>query len=261
MARRLKINGAVVLVTGAGQGIGRELIAEILRRGGHPIAVEFNPAFENDLSAEIGDTGAVHIADVRDSGAMTLIVGQTIEVFGGVDVVIANAGVERVAPTVDMPADTFETVLETNIQGVYRTVKPALDSVIARKGHVLALASIAALIPFPMAAPYSTSKAAVDMMMRVLRMELTGTGATAGAGYFGFVQTEMADRIFSEPAVAKAVNRLPAVPLGIKPLPSAARVAAKILDGAERRRARVFAPWMVRVTFALRASTRILMAY
>lgn len=62
----------------------------------------------------------------------------------------------------------------------------------------------------------------------------------------------MADRIFSDPAVARAVDRLPNFPLGIKPLPSGAAVASKIADGIERRKARVYAPWMVRVTFLLR---------
>jgi NAD(P)-dependent dehydrogenase (short-subunit alcohol dehydrogenase family) len=252
MPIKLKIEDAIILVTGAGQGIGRALVTEILRRGGRPIAVEFNPAFEAGLTEQIRGNGAVHIADVRDAAQMTAIAEQTIRDFGGIDIVIANAGIERVAPTVDMPPELFEVVLDTNIQGVYRTLQPALASVISRKGHVLAISSIAALIPFPMATAYSTSKAAVDMMMRVLRMELTGTGATAGAAYFGFVQTDMADRIFSDAYVSKTVDSLPCRPLGIKPLPSADQVATKILDGIHQRRARVYAPWMVRVTFALR---------
>ena len=252
MKHDLKIDGAVILVTGAGQGIGRALVAGILARGGRPVAVEFDPAFAEGLEAQIAGRGAVHIADVRDADRMAEIAACTIRDFGGIDVVIANAGIERVSPTLDMPPAMFESVLETNVQGVYRTLQPALASVVARKGHVLAIASIAALIPFPMAAAYSTSKAAVDMMMRVLRLELTGTGATAGAAYFGFVQTAMADRIFSAPEVAQVVDSLPCVPLGIKPLPGADRVAARILDGIARRRARIYAPWMVRVTFALR---------
>lgn len=138
IARKLEIRGTVVLITGAGKGIGRALVDEILQRGGRPIAVEFDPKLVDELTSAIGTVGAVHIADVRDAQAMEAVAAQTIEQFGGIDIVVANAGIERVAPTVDMPGTTFETVLATNIQGVYRTLKPALGSVIARKGHVLA---------------------------------------------------------------------------------------------------------------------------
>jgi len=252
MRRRLDLSGAIVLITGAGQGIGREIVLETLRRGGITVAVEINSESANKIEAEIGGQGTVHIADVCDAAAMAAVARDTIQRYGGIDVVIANAGIERVAPVQDMDPADFEAVIETNIMGVYRTIKPALDSVIARNGHVIAISSVAGLIPFPLAIAYSASKAAVDMMMRVIRMELSGTGASAGAAYFGFVQTRMADRIFSDPVIARAVARIPSRLLGIRPLPTPHQVAVIILNGAERRRARVFAPRMVGITFLLR---------
>ena len=252
MRRRLDLSGAIVLITGAGQGIGREIVLETLRRGGIAVAVEINSESANKIEAEIGGQGTVHIADVCDAAAMAAVARDTIQRYGGIDVVIANAGIERVAPVQDMDPADFEAVIETNIMGVYRTIKPALDSVIARNGHVVAISSVAGLIPFPLAIAYSASKAAVDMMMRVIRMELSGTGASAGAAYFGFVQTRMADRIFSDPVIARAIARIPSRLLGIRPLPTPHQVAVIILNGAERRRARVFAPRMVGITFLLR---------
>ena len=252
MRRRLDLSGAIVLITGAGQGIGREIVLETLRRGGIAVAVEINPESARKIETEIGGQGTVHIADVCDAAAMAAVARDTIQRYGGIDVVIANAGIERVAPVQDMDPADFEAVIETNIMGVYRTIKPALDSVIARNGHVIAISSVAGLIPFPLAAAYSASKAAVDMMMRVIRMELSGTGASAGAAYFGFVQTRMADRIFSDPVIARAIARIPSRLLGIRPLPTPHQVAVIILNGAERRRARVFAPRMVGITFLLR---------
>ena len=252
MRRRLDLSGAIVLITGAGQGIGREIVLETLRRGGIAVAVEVNSESANKIEAEIGGQGTVHIADVCDAAAMAAVARDTIQRYGGIDVVIANAGIERVAPVQDMDPADFEAVIETNILGVYRTIKPALDSVIARNGHVIAISSVAGLIPFPLAVAYSASKAAVDMMMRVIRMELSGTGASAGAAYFGFVQTRMADRIFSDPVIARAIARIPSRLLGIRPLPTPHQVAVIVLNGAERRRARVFAPRMVGITFLLR---------
>lgn len=256
--RKIRMKGAVVLVTGAGQGIGLAVTQEALSQGAIVVAVEVDPGHEQMLAALIGAGGTVQIADVCNAGRMNEIVDRAIATHGGIDIVIANAGIERVSPVVDMPPETFNAVLNVNINGVYNTIKPCLPSIIERGGHVLAISSIAGLIPFPMAAAYATSKAAVDMMMRVLRMELIGTGATAGAAYFGFVQTQMADRIFANPSTATAVNRLPTWLLGIKPQPTAERVAKRILAAACRRRARVFAPRMVSITYMLRGPYALL---
>lgn len=254
MSRNSKINlkNSIMLVTGAGQGIGLAIIKEALTQGAIVAAVDNDTTHEAALRALIGSRGAVYMADVRDANRMADIVQQVCEAYGGIDIVIANAGIERVAPMADMDPEFFRTVLDVNIHGVYNTVKPALNSIIERRGHVLAISSIAALIPFPLATAYSTSKAAVDMMMRVLRMELIGTGATAGAGYFGFVQTQMANRIFSNPATAKAVDRLPSRLLGVKPLPTAEDIATLILKGVSKRRSRIYAPRMVALTYQMR---------
>lgn len=252
MNQKLSLSDKVVLVTGAGQGIGRALIREALHRGAVPVGVERDPERAAALEADIGQRGAVFVGNVSDMEAMQEIVSQTVKRFGGIDVVIANAGIERVATFQDMPPAMFEEVLETNLLGVYRTIQPTLESVMSRKGHITAISSIAGLVPFPLAAAYSTSKSAVDMLMRVLRMELTGTGTTVGTAYFGFVQTAMSDRIFNDPITRQAIERLPSRLLGITPLPTAERTAELILDGVEKRRAHVFAPPMVRVTFLFR---------
>ncbi|MEL6978595.1 MAG: SDR family NAD(P)-dependent oxidoreductase [Pseudomonadota bacterium] len=252
MARPLRIQNSVVLVTGGGKGIGLELLREVARRGGHPIAVEVDQALATSLSDEFGATGAVHQADVRDAEAMARIVEDTTARFGRLDVVIANAGIERIDPVWSMPNDVFEDVIEINVLGTYRTLKPAFEPVIRSGGHLLTIASIAALIPFPLGCAYGTSKAAVDMMMRIIRMELDGTGATAGAAYFGIVRTDMGDRVHNHPVVSATSKRLPTRLLGVTPTPTADRAAKAILDGVERRKARVYAPYMIRYTYFFR---------
>ncbi|MDC9567263.1 SDR family NAD(P)-dependent oxidoreductase, partial [Pseudoalteromonas sp. GAB2316C] len=193
------------------------LLKEALKRGATPIAVEFNPGAKDDLERLIGERGQVHIADVRHRDAMEKVAQAAINEFGGIDVVIANAGIECVGLTQDMPAEDFEAVVETNLLGVYRTIKPTLNSIAERGGHVLAVSSIGALLPFTFASAYGTSKSGVDMLMRILRMELSGVGATAGCAYFGFVQTPMANNLFSNPVVEKAVGRMPSRFVGLKP--------------------------------------------
>lgn len=253
MPKRLNLKDAIVLITGAGQGIGLCLLKEAMQRGAIPIAVEFNADSKGDLEQLIGGRGQVHIVDVRNQAAMENVAQSAIEEFGGIDVVIANAGIERVGLIQDMPPEDFEAVIETNLLGVYRTIKPTLNTIVERGGHVLAISSIGALIPFTLAAAYGTSKSGVDMLMRVLRMELGGVGATAGCAYFGFVQTPMATNLFANPIVEKAMSRMPSRFVGLTPLPTPERIAALILDRVERRKARTWAPRMVNVTFYLRS--------
>ena len=252
MAERLNFRGRVVLITGGGQGIGAELVKETLARGGTPIVVEYNPKLETGARARIGARGAVHLADVRDAAAMERVVADTVAAYGRLDVVIANAGVEAFGPVWAMPAEEFEAVIEINVLGAYRSIKPALPHVIAAKGHVLTISSIAGLVTQPIGAAYSTSKAAVDMMMRIFRMDLLGTGASASAAYFGVIPTQMGNEVNAHPVLAAAQKLLPTRLLGVTPPPTAAEAAKKIMDGVERRKARIYAPWMVRVTYLLR---------
>ncbi|MEM9724626.1 MAG: SDR family NAD(P)-dependent oxidoreductase [Pseudomonadota bacterium] len=249
---RLDIKDRVVLITGGGQGIGRELVRETLDRGGVPVVVEVDRSLEEQIRAQIGNRGAAHFADVRDAEAMARIVEETVAAYGRLDVVLANAGIERIGPVWDMPAEDFEAVIEINVLGAYRTMKPALPHVIKAGGHLLTIASVAAVLPQPVGAAYSASKAAVDMMMRIIRMDLAGTGASAGAAYFGIIPTKMGDEVAQNPVIAQSVSRLPGRLLGVTPPPSAATAARKIMDGVERRSPRVYAPWMIRFSYLIR---------
>lgn len=136
--------------------------------------------------------------------------------------------------------------------GVYRTLQPCLAPIIASGGHLVAVSSLAALLPFPYGAAYAASKSAVDMLMRILRLELLDSGATAGAAYFGFVMSDMGQRVTSHPGVETLSGRLPARLLGMAPYLPVHEVARRFMDGIERRRARVYAPWSVRVPHVLR---------
>jgi NAD(P)-dependent dehydrogenase (short-subunit alcohol dehydrogenase family) len=252
MGRQLDFKDRVVLITGGGQGIGRELVRETLERGGIPVVVEVDPGLEEAVRSQITDRGSVHIADVRDGAAMERIVADTVAAYGRLDVVLANAGIERLGPVWEMPPDDFGAVVEINVLGAYRTMKPALPHVMKAGGHLLTIASLAALIPVPFATAYCTSKAAVDMMMRSIRLELLGTGVTAGAAYFGVIPTRMGTAVAGHEMIAAVMNRLPGWAIGNTPTPTAELAARRIMDGVERRKARVYAPSTIRLTYLLR---------
>jgi NAD(P)-dependent dehydrogenase (short-subunit alcohol dehydrogenase family) len=140
-------------------------------------------------------------------------------------------------------------VIEVNLLGVYRTLRPAIEPVVERRGHLLAVSSVAATMAWPLGVAYAASKSGVDSLMRGLRAELLHTGATAGAAYFGYIDTSMMERARSKPAVEHTFQRWPGWAQRPHPPEAAARA---IVDGVEQRKARVWVPRMVGMNLLLR---------
>ena len=142
---------------------------------------------------------------------MQRAVALTVERFGGLDVVVANAGIaSRVASFRAMAPESFERVLDVNLWGVTRTVDAALGEIVRRRGHVVVVSSIYAFTNGMGAAPYAMSKAAVEQFGRALRVELVQHGASASVAYFGFIDTEMVHRaIDRDPLADRMLQALP----------------------------------------------------
>ena len=244
------IRGRIVMITGAANGIGLNVAKKIKARGGIPVCVDIASDSLEGLSRELGEGSLVAACDVTDAQGMEQMVTRAVERFGGLDVVVANAGIERIDPVWVMPARDFERVLEVNIFGVYRTVKPALPHIMKRKGHIVAVSSVSALVPWPLSTAYGASKAFVASFMRSLRMELTGTGATAGAVYFGNIDTNMMKEASARPVVNEILARSPSFGLGVKPK-TPEHAADRIIKNIESRSATGFSHTEVIGTFIL----------
>jgi len=244
---RFQLDGKVALVTGAARGIGLETARALIGRGASVALVDLDAAASERAAAELHDTRAIGLAaDVSDRGEMQRAVASTVDRFGGLDVVVANAGIApRVATFKAMPQESFDRVLDVNLWGVCRTVDAALGQITSRAGHVVVISSIYAFTNGVGATPYAMSKAAVEQFGRALRIELVPHGASATVAYFGFIETEMVHQsIDADPLAAEMFGVLPA-PLR-KRLPAEAAGEA-IVRGIERRRPRVIAPrrWTV----------------
>jgi NAD(P)-dependent dehydrogenase (short-subunit alcohol dehydrogenase family) len=143
----------------------------------------------------------------------------------------------------------FDRVLAVNLHGVWNTVKATLPHVVARRGHVVVVASAYAFMNGAMAAPYAISKAAVEQLGRALRSELAPHGATAGVAYFGFIDTDLTRRAFASEVVGAARRALPA--WLTRPI-EVGRAGEAIARGIERRSARMTAPGWVAPASVLR---------
>jgi NAD(P)-dependent dehydrogenase (short-subunit alcohol dehydrogenase family) len=244
---RYELSGKVALVTGGARGIGFATAERLIARGASVVIVDLHQDEAVAAAARLHDTRALGLAaDVTDRGAMQRAVATTVDRFGGLDVVVANAGIaSRVASFRAMPSENFERVLDVNLMGVYRTVDAALGEIVRRRGHVVVISSIYAFFNGIGAVPYAMSKAAVEQFGRALRAELSPLGASASVAYFGFIDTEMVRRaIDADPLADRMFESLPA-PLRKRLTPDAAGEA--IVAGIEARSPRIIRPrrWVV----------------
>jgi NAD(P)-dependent dehydrogenase (short-subunit alcohol dehydrogenase family) len=241
------LNGKVALVTGAARGIGFATAQGLIARGASVVVVDLDQAACDAAAAQLHDSRAIGLAaDVTDRGAMQRVVATAVERFGGLDVVVANAGIGATAATFRATSsESFDRVLDVNLYGVVRTVQAALPEIVARKGHVVVVASIYAFFNGMGASAYAMSKAGVEQFGRALRVELAQHGAGASVAYFGFIDTEMVHRaIDADPLVEKLFEIVPR-PLAKRLPPSEAGEA--IVRGIERRSPRIIRPrrWTV----------------
>jgi NAD(P)-dependent dehydrogenase (short-subunit alcohol dehydrogenase family) len=240
VAVEFEVQGKVALVTGAARGIGFETARVLHARGASVAIVDLDQQATEDACKAIGERTLALAADVTDAEAMKNVVAAVVDRFGGLDVVVANAGVAPTqGPMVTVNPDEWERVLEIDLLGVWRTVHPALEHIIARKGHVVVVASVYAFVNGLMASPYATAKAGVEQLGRALRAELSVHGASASVAYFGFIDTDMVRDAFAQPGAQKAEEMFPAfVTKRLKP--SVAGTA--IVDGIQARAHQIIRP-------------------
>jgi len=252
---RYELPGRVALVTGGARGIGFETAKGLIARGASVAIVDLDPDSVSRAAAELHDQRALGlVADVTDRSAMQRAVAETVERFGSLDVLVANAGIAPpVATFRTMPTETFERVLDVNVMGVYRTVDAALPEIIRRRGHIVVISSVYAFLNGVGEAPYAMSKAAVEQFGRALRAELAQHGAGVTVAYFGFIDTEMVrGAIDRDPLAQRMLATFPR-PLHRRLAPSAAGGA--IVEAIENRRPRLILPRRWAILSLLRGIT------
>lgn len=254
---RLELDGRVVLITGAARGLGREIARQAHGRGARVALVGRRLAPLEELAADLGDGAAAFQADVTDADALRRAAEGAVAAFGGIDVVVANAGIAPPSHTVGtIDPDAFEHTVEVDLLGQWRTVRAVLPAVIDRRGHIALVGSIYAFFNGVLAAPYAVSKAGVEQLSRTLRVELAQHGVTAGIAYLGFIDTDLAADAFEDEQAAAIRDVAPA--FITRPMTVEAAAAA-VLEGVERRASRVTAPGWVGLLLATRSLTTAVM--
>ena len=237
----LELRGKVVLITGGARGIGFETARLARERGASVALIDLDPEIVSESALALGKDTIGLAADVTDLAAMEAAVAQTVERLGGVDVVIASAGItppKTTARAID-PA-VWEKVVEVNMIGVYNTARAAVEPVISSRGHMVLIASVAAQANGALNTSYAASKAGVESLGRSVRAELEPHGASAGVAYFGYVETDLISQVF-ENELADSFRREIAPDFLTRTMP-VSQVAEALIDGIRSRAPRIIEP-------------------
>lgn len=247
---RLELRNRTVVITGGASGIGLALAEHVVARGGVPVLVDVDGDRACEQAARLGG-GALGLAgDVTDLDELEHVFAEIVAARGGIDVVVANAGIAGRPGSVEAgDRDNHRRVLDINLHGVWHTLWAGAPHVVARGGHMVVISSVAAFLPTPGLPAYGVSKAGVEALARAARIELAPLGVTVGVAHFGFIDTPLVSNLIADPLMARLDTMLPAA-LRAKARPQDA--AGALADGIERRAARTIFPWIYVPQYLLR---------
>lgn len=211
----LDLSGKTAIVTGGSQGVGAATAA-LLHRAGANVVVNYfaddqdaNRRNAEAVVAAFGDSGAIAAGDVRSLDDVRRVFDKAVARFGGVDILVNNAGILRDRTIAKMTGDEWQSVIDTNLTGVFHGGKAAVER-LRDGGRIVNLASISAILGTFGQANYVAAKAGVIGLTKVLSRELARRNITVNAVAPGVVLTEMG---LSIPDAAR-VQMLPQIPLG-----------------------------------------------
>jgi NAD(P)-dependent dehydrogenase (short-subunit alcohol dehydrogenase family) len=228
------LSGQVVLITGASSGIGEALAREYVRQDAKVALLARRTDRLEGLCKELNaqEKRAIAVtADVTQDGHLEAAVARTIQEFGGIHTVIANAGGGVMGHFTKLTLDDYRGQIELNVFGVLRTIYAAFDELKKNRGSVVIVTSVMAYLPLPAASPYNMSKAAAKALSESLSVDLAPLGISVTNVAPGFINTEL--RRVGPDGKRNPDGKDP-VPLWLQmPAPVAAR---KIIRATRRRK-------------------------
>jgi 3-oxoacyl-[acyl-carrier protein] reductase len=189
----MDVTGKTALVTGATRGIGRAIADALLGAGMNVTLTSRHEDAAERAAADLAGGDAAHAlgvgCDVRDYQALERAVAATVERFGGLDVVIANAGVGAFAPIDRMDLETWRTTLDTNLTGVFHTVKASVEALKKSRGALITIGSLAGTNFFAGGAAYNASKFGLTGFTQAVMLDLRKHGIKVSTIMPGSVAT------------------------------------------------------------------------
>ena len=189
----MKVNEKVVLVTGAGSGMGREFTKELIKRGATVVAVDMREDTLTETKQLVGGKIHTFVLDVTDQAAVSALPEKVKQSVGDVDILINNAGIiQPFIPIKDLTMEQAQKVMNVNFYGPFAMLKAFLPTLLSRpEAHILNVSSMGAYAPVPGQSLYGASKAAVKLLTEGLRSELLDTKVGVTVAFPGAVATNI----------------------------------------------------------------------
>jgi NAD(P)-dependent dehydrogenase (short-subunit alcohol dehydrogenase family) len=238
------VAGRTVLITGGARGVGAEVARRLHAKGANLALTDLDEAALASMVDELG-AERVHAetADVRSLAAMETAAANAIEKFGGIDVVMANAGIASYGSVLQVDPEAFQALMDVNVMGVFHTVRATLPSVLDRRGYVLIVSSLAAYAAAPGLAPYNASKAAVEHFANALRLEVSHRGVDVGSAHMSWIDTPMVQDTKAD--LSTFQEMLSKLPFPLNKTTSVQACGRAFVAGIENRRRQINCPGWV----------------
>jgi short-subunit dehydrogenase len=229
----------VIVITGGGSGIGRELALELIKRGARVAVVDINDTALKEtveLAGDNSDKISIHKVNITDKAAVYSLPEQVIAKHGRVDGIINNAGIIQPFIRVnDLDYETIDRVLDINFYGTLYMIKAFLPHLLKQpEGHIVNVSSMGGFLPVPGQSIYGAAKSAVKLLTEGLYAELSSTSVNVTLVFPGAIATNIASnsgiKFSRSTEVAGKKSSMKLMP--------ATEAAAKIIDAMERNKYR-----------------------
>jgi 3-oxoacyl-[acyl-carrier protein] reductase len=209
----LELEGRAALVTGGSRGIGRAICLELARRGARVVVnYQSNEALADGVVGEItaakGDAVAIQ-GDVSNADSAAALVKAAVERFGGLEILVNNAGITRDGLLMRMSEDDWDAVHNTNLRGAFLITKAAMRPMLrAKHGRIINISSVVGVMGNPGQANYAAAKAGLIGFTRAVAREVASRGITVNAVAPGFIQTDITAGL-NEAQVSAVMGQIP----------------------------------------------------
>jgi 3-oxoacyl-[acyl-carrier protein] reductase len=187
------LTGEVALITGASRGIGAAIADRLAQAGARVIGTATSETGARAIGERLGAHGGVgRVLDVTDGVAVEALIDAIAAEFGGVSILVNNAGITRDQLLLRMRDEDWQAILDTNLTSVFRTCKAVLRGMLkARKGRIVNIASVVGVTGNPGQANYAAAKAGIIAFSKSLAREVGSRGITVNVVAPGFIDTDM----------------------------------------------------------------------
>lgn len=211
----MQLEGKTAIVTGAAQGIGAAIAREFIAQGANVVIADIQDERGTQLAAELGAQCRYCHCDVGNAEDVTRLIDVTCDWFGSIDIAVSNAGINQNAEILDISEADFDRVLRINLKGGFLVGQASARRMVAlgRKGAIINMSSINAVVCSPHIVPYAVSKGGLNQLTAVMALGLAKHGIRVNGIGPGSIETELLAQIVNtDPGALK--NILARTPMG-----------------------------------------------